>query len=93
MCGFVPRHARDEYSSEHIPSLRKLEQFDQVATGLKPVSTRGCCCEDKQGCSHPWELSDEGAGTIVKSGGKMYWGHKASVLGFPRQGYPWMRVR
>ena len=143
VCGFVPRHVRDEYSSEHIPSLRKLEQFDQVMTesGLwdkikveevrqniktgvigkekelvgdtthyyaysvfetvayrdesgkeqkKSQSrvTKGCRCEDKQGCSHPWELSDEGAGTIVKSGGKMYWGHKASVLGFPRQGIP-----
>ena len=32
VCGFVPRHVRDEYSSEHIPSLRKLEQFDQVMT-------------------------------------------------------------
>lgn len=30
--GFVPRHVRDEYSSEHIPSLRKIEQFDQVMT-------------------------------------------------------------
>lgn len=28
----------------------------------------------------------EGAGTIVKSGGKMYWGCKASMLRFPRQG-------
>ena len=33
-------------------------------------------------------MSDDGAGTIVKSGGKMYWGHKASVLGYPRQGVP-----
>lgn len=143
VCGFVPRQVSDEYSSEHIPSLRKLEQFDQVMTesGLwdkikveevrenirtgvirkedelvgdtthyyaysvfetvvykdesgkeqkKSQSrvTKGCRCEDKQGCNHPWELSDEGAGTIVKSGGKMYWGHKASVLGFPRQGIP-----
>jgi hypothetical protein len=31
-------------------------------------------------------LSDEGAGTIVKSKTKMYWGHKASVLGLPGQG-------
>ena len=32
VCGFVPRNVRDEYCSEHIPSLRKLEQFDQVMT-------------------------------------------------------------
>ena len=30
VCGFIPRHIRDEYCSEHIPSLRKLEQFDQI---------------------------------------------------------------
>ena len=30
VCGFIPRHVRDEYCSEHIPSLRKLEQFDQI---------------------------------------------------------------
>lgn len=29
---------------------------------------------------------DDGAGTIVKSNNRMYWGHKASVLGFPEQG-------
>ena len=143
VCGFIPRDVRDEYCSEHIPSLRKLEQFDQVMTesgiwakikleevkeniksgvirkekelvgdtthyyaysGFETVVykdergkeqkksqsrvTKVCRCEDKQGCGHPWELSDDGAGTIVKSGGKMYWGHKASVLGFPRQGIP-----
>ena len=27
-------------------------------------------------------------GAIVKSNNKMYWGHKASVLGYPRQGIP-----
>lgn len=34
VCGFVPRQASDEYSSEHIPSLRKLEQFDQDMTAV-----------------------------------------------------------
>ena len=32
VCGFVPRQVRDEYTSEHILSLRKLEQFDQIMT-------------------------------------------------------------
>ena len=32
VCGFIPKHVRDEYCSEHIPSLRKLEQFDQIMT-------------------------------------------------------------
>jgi hypothetical protein len=30
--------------------------------------------------------ADDGAGTIVKSGGKMHWGHKASTLALPAQG-------
>ena len=50
--------------------------------------TKKCHCENWQTCPHPWELADEGAGTIVKSNGKMIWGHKASVLGLPRQGIP-----
>ena len=33
-------------------------------------------------------LADDGAGTIVKSNNKMYWGHKASIIGFPHQGVP-----
>ena len=31
-------------------------------------------------------MRDEGAGTIVKSGKKMIWGHKASIIGLPEQG-------
>jgi len=31
-------------------------------------------------------LVDDGAGTIVKSASKQYWGHKASIIGFPGQG-------
>ncbi len=50
--------------------------------------TKKCHCENWQTCPHPWELADEGAATIVKSNGKMIWGHKASVLGLPRQGIP-----
>ncbi len=30
VCGFVPRGERDEYCSRHIPSERKLQQFDQI---------------------------------------------------------------
>ena len=48
--------------------------------------TKNCRCEDPQICPHPWRLADDGAGTIVKSNKKMIWGHKASVLGLPRQG-------
>jgi hypothetical protein len=40
----------------------------------------------KKNCEHEWDLVDDGAGTIVKSNKKMYWGHKASIIGFPEQG-------
>ncbi len=59
---------------------------EQKKSQSKP--TKRCRCKDREGCNHPWELADEGAGTIVKSATKMYWGHKASILGFPRQGVP-----
>ena len=143
VCGFVPKKngkAR-AYRYRHIPSLRKLEQFDQVmrqaglwdrikvsevATNLQTgvieqekelvgdtthyhayssfetlsyeddkgntqkksqsKTTKACRCEDWSTCPHEWVLSDEGAGTIVKSKTKILWGHKASVIGLPQQG-------
>jgi hypothetical protein len=143
VCGFTPKREKDEYCAEHIPGLRKLEQFDQIMrdsglwnkikveevrgniangviekeeelvgdtthyhaySGFEVVRyededakeqkksqskpTKRCRCKDRQTCKHPWELADDGAGTIVKSTTKMYWGHKASVLGYPRQGVP-----
>ena len=141
VCGFIPDGVDERYWYLSIPSLRKLEQFDQIMTeyGLwnrekwKEVSrnikqgiikkenelvgdtthyhaysgfetviyidakgkeekksqskvTKNCRCEDQANCPHPWQLADDGAGTIVKSNKKMIWGHKASVLGLPRQG-------
>ena len=50
--------------------------------------TKRCNCENQDACEHPWELADEGAGTIVKSNYKIYWGHKASIFCFPDQGIP-----
>jgi hypothetical protein len=50
--------------------------------------TKKCRCQDRDTCEHDWILADEGAGTIVKSITKMYWSHKASIVGFPRQGVP-----
>jgi hypothetical protein len=48
--------------------------------------TKNCRCENQEDCEHEYVLTDDGAGTIVKSGPKMYFGHKASVIGFPDQG-------
>ena len=145
VCGFAPKFndRPDDYHYLQIPSLRKLEQFDQIMTQaglweqlkvnevkanfasgiIKPEKemvgdtthyhaysgfetvhyenangtekkksqskmTKNCHCDDRETCHHEWELADDGAGTIVKSGGKMYWGHKASVVGLPLQGIP-----
>jgi hypothetical protein len=50
-----------------------------------PKTTKRCRCKDRPHCSHPWVSADDGAGTVVKSSGKMYWAHKASTLCFPGQ--------
>ena len=42
--------------------------------------TKNCRCSDRDNCEHPWKLSDDGAGTIVKSPTRIYWGHKAGIL-------------
>jgi hypothetical protein len=143
VCGFIPKGADEQYWFKYVPSLRKLEQFDQIMTdyglwnkikydevrknidgglikketilvgdtthyhafsGFETVQytdkdgkekrksqskvTKNCRCEDRDNCSHPWELADDGAGTIVKKHNKYIWGHKASILGLPLQGIP-----
>jgi hypothetical protein len=143
VCGFVPKGGDQQYWHKYIPSLRKLEQFDQIMTeyglwskakwehvsqnikervlkkenvlvadtthyhafsGFETVkytdengkeqkksqskTIKNCRCEDWENCDHPWQLADDGAGTIVKSNKKMIWGHKASILGLPLQGIP-----
>lgn len=50
-----------------------------------PRTTKNCRCQDRQHCDHAWVTADAGAGTVVKSTGKMYWGHKASTLSFAGQ--------
>lgn len=50
-----------------------------------PKTTKTCKCPDRANCWHPWVSADAGAGTVVKSTGKMYWGHKASTISFANQ--------
>ena len=143
VCGFVPKGADEKYWCQYVPSLRKLEQFDQIMTeyGLwskakwdhvrenieskvikkenelvgdtthyhgysvfktiqytdskgkekkksQSKTTKKCRCEDPNNCPHPWELADDGAGTITKAHNRYIWGHKASILGLPLQGIP-----
>lgn len=143
VCGFTPKNIMkyDEYSFEHIPGERKIQQFDQIMTqsGLwdkikvlqvnrnlldgtieieaemvgdtshyiahssfetltytadsgkekkksQSKTTKTCGCKNWNECAHEWVLSDDGAGSVAKSGGKLYWAHKASIIGFPKQG-------
>jgi hypothetical protein len=51
----------------------------------QPKTTKSCKCLDRANCPHPWINADEGAGTVVKSTGKMYWGHKASTISLAGQ--------
>ena len=51
----------------------------------QPRTTKACRCPDREHCPHPWANADDGAGTVVKSTGKMYWAHKASTLSFAAQ--------
>ncbi len=143
-CGFTPPDPNGNYRQTDIPSLRKLEQFDQIMTdaglwnqlklneversvqagAIKPEKilvhdtthyyayssfqvmeytdekgkvhkksvahvTKCCGCENKLlglPCHHPWVYTDDGAGTMVKSSGRMSWAHKASALTLPGQG-------
>lgn len=66
------------YTNENGRQQKKSQSF----------LTKSCRCGDRENCPHPWEMSDNGAGTIVKHGGKMYWGHKSSIIGLPDQGVP-----
>lgn len=155
-CGFTLPNPKHGYHQSDVPSLRKLEPFDQVmsANGLwgeaavaqvahnlkegriklestlvhdtthyqafsamqvvelpaeptpspaaraevqqspktpkrrrksHPKTTKACKCPDRAHCRHEWLSADSGAGTIVKSTGKMYWGHKASTFSFATQ--------
>lgn len=68
--------------------MRYVDKKGEEQKKSQSKQTKRCRCKDREGCKHPWELAYEGAGTIVKSATKMYWGHKASVLGFPGQGVP-----
>jgi len=63
----------------------KVKKAEKPRRKSHPKTTKRCRCEDRQHCPHPWVNADDGAGTVVKSTGKMYWAHKASTLCFPGQ--------
>jgi len=76
-------HAHSAFETiEYTDSNGKEKKKSQSKT------TKKCQCEDPSTCPHPWQLSDQGAGTIVKAHNRYIWGHKASILGLPFQGIP-----
>jgi hypothetical protein len=64
---------------------KKIKKAAKPRRKSHPKTTKHCRCKDREHCSHPWVNADDGAGTVVKSTGKMYWAHKASTLCFPGQ--------
>jgi hypothetical protein len=60
----------------HYPAYSGFETVtDEDEQGHKKSQsklTQRYRCPDREHCEHPWELADEGAGTIVKSHKKMY---------------------
>lgn len=50
--------------------------------------TKKCSCQNKEHCQHSWELTDDGAGTVVKKHNVYHWAHKASIIGLPEQAIP-----
>ena len=68
------------------PAEKKPKRKSQSRT------IKNCRCDERESCPHPWELSDPGAGTVVKGGrigGKRkYWAHKAAVLSTAPGGIP-----
>jgi len=74
------------HAASGFETLTYEDEKGNVKKKSQSKVTKGCRCEDWSSCPHDWELSDEGAGTVVKSKTKMYWGHKASVIGLPKQG-------
>ncbi len=64
---------------------KKAKKTPKKKRKSHPRTTKNCRCSDREHCDHAWINADEGAGTVVKSTGKMYWAHKASTLGFAKQ--------
>ncbi|MEE4357373.1 MAG: hypothetical protein V2I97_12980 [Desulfococcaceae bacterium] len=76
------------YAYSGFETVVYTDENDKEQKKSQSRLTKNCRCEDRDTCSHPWELSDDGAGTVVKAARKMIWGHKASVVGLPLQGIP-----
>ena len=90
----LPEDKQERSSDEVKPGETKGDAGNPTTTKQQkkkkkrkshPKTTKSCKCPDRANCPHAWVNADEGAGTVVKSTGKMYWGHKASTISFARQ--------
>ncbi len=68
------------WSTMEVPEVEGRTKNGKPLKKSQPKTTKSCRCAVWQGCPHPWISADEGAGTVVKAGHKMYWAHKASVF-------------
>jgi hypothetical protein len=78
----VEKTGKTRTAKPNSPSAKKAKKKKRKS---HPRTTKNCRCQDRDHCHHPWINADDGVGTVVKSTGRMYWGHKASTLGFPGQ--------
>lgn len=76
------------YAYSGFETIKYKDDKEKEQKKSQSKTTKNCRCEDRDTCNHEWILADDGAGTIVKSNNKMYWGHKASIIGYPGQGIP-----
>ena len=81
--GSAKSHKNAEKAGKTSPSKKDKKSKKQRKS--HPRTSKPCRCTDRENCPHPWINGDDGAGTVVKSTGRMYWGHKASTLGFAGQ--------
>jgi hypothetical protein len=76
------------YAKSGFETLSYTDDRGKEKKKSQSKTTKNCRCTDKEECPHPWQLADQGAGTIVKAYNRYIWGHKASILGLPLQGIP-----
>jgi hypothetical protein len=81
----VPEASSQAGDDNAKPASKKAPKATKPRKKSHPKTTKRCRCKDRQHCPHPWVNADEGAGTVVKSTGKMYWAHKASTICLPGQ--------
>lgn len=68
------------FSSMEVPVVEGQTKNGKPLKKSHPRTTKGCRCPQWEDCRHPWISADEGAGTVVKAGHKMYWAHKCSTF-------------